>query len=532
MKKIFSRPLYYILAGFAAFACLVGIVSAFANSMFLSNVLEKSLSLRISPSFIGGETAEAFFDPLYDDKGSGYLTYPGSKAFEKGCFDIVRYIVHEPVYQAQWQTAPEYWQLDLEFYAGSNDLRNIMIYIDADGDENGALDTLVESAENVCFDPAHPWDYAISVHGAEGALYGSDKNFIEKVEVAVQSDGKLLHIRIPLALSILQHLYTEEKTYHYVLCGAWSQWDRGGFMPIEERRSVSRGGTESSDQWAAIIPKVYDYLDVALSGRTEAGSGENICLATWDADSLEKARMIPVVSRMRAEKNDRRPHNAAVADLDSAKKELAAVREKEFQTLNANYALMSTDADGVRACAIAAFNCGKLTEAEKNFIAVLEEKPSDIESLAYMGSLIAMKASDASVIEAVALVNKAYTYLDKAADVAVTDDEVITALMNRGSVSFSVPNAVFGKALSGAQDFLRCAEIYRTSKISQDSTAETTIALADMYLKASACFVNAGKTGEAKVWYLEAERLFKVVPEEASEAYLALKVQLLEQAGL
>jgi hypothetical protein len=113
----------------------------------------------------------------------------------------------------------------------------------------------------------------------------------------------------------------------------------------------------------------------------------------------------------------------------------------------------------------------------------IDENPEDFVSLANYGSNLAKKGGESSVIQAVMLVNEAYTYLDKAAQLSRGKDGEIEVLLNRASVSASVPEGVFGKSETGAKDFVRLASL------SDDAEFK-----AYCWAMASECYKKCGKT--------------------------------------
>jgi tetratricopeptide (TPR) repeat protein len=174
--------------------------------------------------------------------------------------------------------------------------------------------------------------------------------------------------------------------------------------------------------------------------------------------------------------------------------------ERSYAEATAAWAAMDEDAP-LFTRAETAFRAGEHDQAELLFNEMLAAEPDNPKALAYKGSLIALKASGAPVLAAVDLVTQAYRCLDRAVELAGDDEEKLAAYMNRGNVSLSVPNSVFNKALAGAEDFLKAAEIYR----SWGNTAATSAA----YYNAYRCFAAAGKDEEGGTWLRAAARLAK-----------------------
>ncbi len=126
----------------------------------------------------------------------------------------------------------------------------------------------------------------------------------------------------------------------------------------------------------------------------------------------------------------------------------------------------------------------------------INNNPEDFVSLACYGSWLAVKGGESSVMKAVALVNEAYTYLDKAAQMAIGQEGEIDVLMNRASVSASVPEQVFGKAAAGAEDFIRIV-----------SLTENEILKAYCYVMAYECYQKCGKETQSILALQEAQKM-------------------------
>ena len=128
----------------------------------------------------------------------------------------------------------------------------------------------------------------------------------------------------------------------------------------------------------------------------------------------------------------------------------------------------------------------------------ISANPEDFVSLAYYGSYLAVKGGESSVMAAVALVNESYTYLDKAAQMAVGQDGEIEVLLNRASVSASVPEQVFGKSASGAEDFMRIVSLTENENIK-----------AYCYVMAYECYQKCGKETQAILALQEAQKMLQ-----------------------
>lgn len=476
MKKAVRK----ILIGLWAFVSFFGIMIFFIISGGLTEKLGKHLHLL--PEYTGGLVAADLYDTAGDDNGNGNLVYPANAAFEEGSLDLIRYVVHEPVVNAKWQPNAEYWQLDLEYKSGPANVRNIMLYIDLDNVPDGCTEPLFDAAENVTFPEDSSWDIAVWISGGKAKVYDSQKVFICNTEYYELDGGKGLKIKIPLQNEYLQAVYGATKTKHYVLTGGVSQFDRGGFMPIEKRRTNSRGGTKSSRDYNALIPKVYDVL------------GDNAQLGTWSAQDFSKAMMQPVEVEMhpfaatgKAWKGSR--VSGAEAD-DAFIGKIAEEYAKFMPSTGEMYEDPEAYADKLKA--------------------KLKQNPDDYVTMAYYGSCLALQGGKASVLQAVALVNEAFEYLDKAADLARGKEGEIDVLMNRASVAYSVPNEVFGKAETAAGDFERIISLYKEN-YGQEGLAQPEVkyGVAYCYAMASRCYRTLGRQTDEVLSLQEAKKLIE-----------------------
>ena len=442
-----------------ALGCFFGITLFFINSSIMTNFLGNFL--HVDYSYTGGIVAGDFVDFIGDDDGAGNLRYPTNKSFEEGALDLVRYTVHQPVTNARWQNSADYWQLDIEYKNGPAFVRNIMIYIGIDNIEGGSTESLYENAEKLCFDEKHPWNYAVWLHGEKGTVYNSDGELLGETETSIMNDDKLIKLRIPLKNKELLKILGATKSYHYVVTGAESQFDRGGFMPVEKRAGLSHGGVKTTKDYNTLLPNVYDIL------------GENEALSTWDSETFEKARISPVEVQMEGVLNNKKNTKEIEAYIQKVKDIYAqsGMSSNISGDLESNLALYKTK---------------------------IEENPDDYVSLAYYGSLLAMKGGQSNVMKAVALVNESYTYLDKAAELAEGKEGEIEVLMNRASVSASVPEQVFGKAESGAEDFMKIISI-----------ADDVNLKAYCYVMAYECYTSCGKDSQAFLALQEAKKMIK-----------------------
>ena len=339
-----------------------------------------------------------------------------------------------------------------------------MIYIDANNIEGGSTEPLFDSAEKVCFDEEHPWDFALWICSNHAKLYDSNGDFICNTEYYNMNNGSQIKVRIPLRDKRIQKILGAGKTWHYVLTGAYSQFDRGGFMPLEKKPAMAHGGMKNSKEFNNLVPPVYDVI------------GSNGSLASWKGETFEKAKLTPVEASMTAHKKSKSEEKNK-AFIEQVKKTYAENLGSQVQMQMPS----STD-EGL------AFYKQKLAD-----------NPDDFVSMAYYGSFLAMKGGESSVVKAVALVNEAFDYLDKAAELAAGQEGEIDVLMNRGSVSASVPEQVFGKAQTGAEDFMRIVSLTTDTRLK-----------AYCYVMAYECYNACGNETQANLVLQEAKKMVEL----------------------
>ena len=128
----------------------------------------------------------------------------------------------------------------------------------------------------------------------------------------------------------------------------------------------------------------------------------------------------------------------------------------------------------------------------------IKDNPEDYVNLSNYGAYLAMKGGRSSIMKATALVKESYTYLDKACALAFEKNGEIDVLLNRGSVSVSVPEQVFGKAESGAEDFMRII------LLSEDKHLK-----AYCYVMAYECYKKRGNESKAFLALQEAKNMIE-----------------------
>lgn len=412
MKKIF----YYILASFVATGCLFGVGFFFYSDNILAEVLNRTLKLKISSGYIGGEVIEDIFDSENDDSGDGTLLYPEYSAFKNGSLDLIRYTVHKPVYDAKWQANPEYWQLDFEFKSGTNDLRNILVYIATDNNESCSTEPLFENDE-IQFDKSHPWNYALIVNESKSAIYNSNNQIVCETENYCRKNGKEILVRIPLKDKDLQKIYTARKTYHYVITGAYSKYEDDCFIHNSDNKTI------------------YDILDTDTSQKNQ----------------LTSKTLRPVEITMEVKKTDKKADKNFITDI---KNRYNSIAQQSAAASTPSYSPELT-------AAIESFHKNDLETAEKQLEAILKSESNNAAANAYYGSITAIKGGRTNPMAAMKLVNKAFIYLDKAVTLASGTEDEFEVRLNRAEVASSVPETVFKKSQTAAEDYLRLAELYK-----------------------------------------------------------------------
>ncbi len=125
----------------------------------------------------------------------------------------------------------------------------------------------------------------------------------------------------------------------------------------------------------------------------------------------------------------------------------------------------------------------------------IEQNPNDYISLANYGSWLAKKGGESSALKAMKLVKEAYVYLDKAAELCAGKEGEIEVLMNRASVSASVPEMVFKKSEVGANDFTKVA-----------SLSDNKVLKAYCHVMAYECYKKCNKESKAFLALQEAKK--------------------------
>lgn len=501
MKKSGTR--YYIHAIIIGVLCLISVPFFLMYSDIIGRTLQSVIQLKVDPSFGGGRIAAVFYDPPGDDHGYGSLQYPDFIR-ESGSLDLLRYTVHQPVQGGKSLGSRDFWQLDFSFRA-LGDKRNIRVYFGLENSEEGSSQTKREFAEGVEFEQETPWQYVVSIYNDSGTIESFDGTFKEDVRVFSSRDRTELFVRISLDDSVLHFLYDLPSVWQYVLLGALDLTERDGFADTAE---------------SEFMPKVYDIL-------VPEGSFQEQNLSAWSEDDFS----IPVLSPIHVRLSDIVDEGkAAVTATSEALVQYAILQEAAAAEAARNekdaLVLYESKPSDAMEYALAAFNAGKTSEAERLFDAILAKDSSSVSAMAHKGSLVALRGGEAQPLVAVGIIKEAYSWLDRAVERAVSDEEICDSFLNRGHVSMAIPNSVFGKAAQGGDDFLKASEsitklIAGGNESADDSAIFTNEDFVASVCNAARCYELAGEINKAESWYRETNRLLeKIDLEKCAQARL------------
>lgn len=204
--------------------------------------------------------------------------------------------------------------------------------------------------------------------------------------------------------------------------------------------------------------------------------GANLGLElTKDADTA------PVEARMVAKKKDKGKDAEDEAFVERVKK----IYEGAANNNGASDSSATGDGDPMAA----------INAALQKYEQKIKENPNDYISLANYGSWLAKKGGESSALKAMKFVKDAYVYLDKAAELCAGKEGEIEVLMNRASVSASVPEMVFGKSEVGANDFTKAA-----------SLTDNKVLKAYCHVMAYECYKKCNKESKAFLALQEAKK--------------------------
>ena len=192
-------------------------------------------------------------------------------------------------------------------------------------------------------------------------------------------------------------------------------------------------------------------------------------------------RAAPVEARMAAQKKKNGQDDDDEAFVERVKK----IYEAAANNSGASDSSATDDGDPMVA----------INAAIQKYEQKIKENPNDYISLANYGSWLAKKGGESSALKAMKLVKEAYVYLDKAAELCAGKEGEIEVLMNRASVSASVPEIVFKKSEVGANDFTKAA-----------SLTDNKVLKAYCHVMAYECYKKCNKESKAFLALQEAKK--------------------------
>lgn len=496
--RIFTRSILLLLLG----ASLLAIPGAFINQDFLHRQFDKVLKLKVRETYKGGEKEFRFMDPLNDDKGSGNLTYPNNSMYTdrgEGLLDLVSLTIHKPQTEVDWGSDNIYWQFTYRMQNLASDpdsdalFQNPVInhYFGFNGVSEGRVDTLKTRAELVQFNNEYPWQFVINMNGYKSfaTIQSHDQTYKAKVTLMVDKDSNSLIVRVPLDYKPLRYVLKNSGSYHYVIVGGYDSMARGNFVPINRRAGQrSGGGRESS-----LTPKIYDYL-------APKGSTQKSVLTSYNEESYSYATLEPVIAIYGEEDRDSNEItqeliNQFKLNAESENRE-EDIRNREKLSELENSINGSSDINSRIDLAVAYINNSEMEKAEAIISNCLEDEPENAEALANLGTIRAVQGGKSdSISRSMELVYEAFEIYEKALLNVRNKEEELAVRLNRGHVSLSVPESVFVKCLTGADDFLKAAKIYK------ELYGEQHKKIGDCFLNAALCFKEAGRTDDSEVYF-------------------------------
>lgn len=192
-------------------------------------------------------------------------------------------------------------------------------------------------------------------------------------------------------------------------------------------------------------------------------------------------RAFPVEARMAAQKKK----NGQADDDEAFVERVKKIYEGAANNSGVSDSSATDDGDPMAA----------INAALKKYEQKIKENPNDYISLANYGSWLAKKGGESSALKAMKLVKDAYVYLDKAAELCAGKEGEIEVLMNRASVSASVPEMVFKKSEVGANDFTKAA-----------SLTDNKVLKAYCHVMAYECYKKCNKESKAFLALQEAKK--------------------------
>jgi tetratricopeptide (TPR) repeat protein len=498
------RKILYIIIPLVALYAAFMLPFTYIKQGSIRQTLDRALHLKVDPVFSGGDVLAKFMDPVNDDYGEGTLTYPTHRGYRgdfsgKGYLDVVRYTVYRPVVNSRWSDESDFWQLAVTFGNTGNPFDAplglshpvIHIYIDMDGDKGGSTETFQSGVEKVAFDKKHPWDFMLHIDGyhRQGTIVSHDKSLKESVNLIYVKEKKTIYARISLNHPRLKQILEGKPTYHYVLVGSYDGVARGNFMPVKKEAGIRHGGGAA----AGLSPRVYDWVE-------PKGTRQKKVLSSYDEDNYQYALLPPLEVKASAESVGTTDQTLMASLLKKYKKKLSDEQEnrKPVNHQAAIDALLEKGEAGIK-LAKAYYQGQMYRQAEQELQKILKNTPDHAEALTYLATVTATQGGrERSLVKAMQAVNRSFEIFEKALAACKTDQERIDALVHRANVSVSVPNDVFQKALSGARDFIKAAEILeKMDRNHQEQIVNWLLSAARVYEKMS-------KPEEAELYFTRA----------------------------
>ncbi len=313
----------------------------------------------------------------------------------------------------------------------------------------------------ISLDGTKDYDYTIWIYDGTGKIFNSADQFICDTETYILNGGQKIQVRIPLTEKSLQKVFTAGITEHSVFISD---------LPDDDFYTSTMTASKSDSYKAIAEP-----MTVAMNQKKNTSVDEGI---------IEK-----IIS-------------------DYNKMNMNEIKKVEYSHSDKSV----KDYQSKKNLALLAFEAGETDDAEKLFSELMEQK-DDAQVTAYYGSCVAIRGGKSNVMTAMKLVKESFRIFEKALLQIKDVDEEYEVRINRASVAASVPEGIFHKALTGAGDYERCAEIFRQQECAL-SPQEKKFMIAWHYAAAYKCWKAAGKETEMMMAKNLAEKYFRASQEK------------------
>jgi hypothetical protein len=250
-------------------------------------------------------------DPVGDDKGPGYYTYPTNPVYASGAFDIVSFVVDASgkdnvIFKITVNAdLKQDWGMAADF-----DVQHFQIYVDMDG-VPGSGNVKSIPGLNVFFDPANAWDRVV--------LITPQPNSRVQIEVDVKAEDLAEYAIVPTKISGQGRTITvvvTKKSLGMASDADVSKWawqlvaqSNEGFPDAEdmltrnvnEYRGLHRFGS-GSDYWGD--PEVLDILVWPAKGTKQEAEDQFKILNVWESypdPKLDIKAVLPLLKNDQAE---------------------------------------------------------------------------------------------------------------------------------------------------------------------------------------------------------------------------------------